>query len=427
MPRPAKGPRLYLRRGRVDVASRNTVPDVYVIRDGQAEVGTGCGPGQLAQAEAQLRDYLNHKHAAQDGAQPRSTTTSVLPALLAPAAVIDPRRNPAQVLVAEVLALYSTERAATSGLSPASFDGFITNLLDWWAARTIDEVRRSTCQAYAAHRQGQPNKAYKNSKSAPRVSSETARRELEELNSAIAHWDGEHKLIQRPKIWLPDKKESPRDALTRDQAACLLKASMGWRRQSDGRWVRLGSSARANRAHLRRFILMGLYTGTRHNVMRVLLWEESLHQAWVDLDNGMIYRRGRGERETNKRRPVVRLPKRLLAHMRRWRELDRAREIDLRQHDGARRLVSVLHHGGEPLAGKIRTGFEGCVRDAGLANEITPHWMRHTAATWLMEGGSDPWAAAGFLGMSVATLEKHYGHHRPTYQSAALAAIERGR
>lgn len=137
----------------------------------------------------------------------------------------------------------------------------------------------------------------------------------------------------------------------------------------------------------------------------------------------LYLRRGRGERETTKRRPVVRLPPRLLAHMRRWRRLDAEREAVAREQDPDFRLVSVIHHGGAPIAGKIRTGFEGIVRDAGLPDEITPHWLRHTAATWLMEAGVDMWLAASYLGMSVQTLEKHYGHHRPDYQAEAHRAF----
>lgn len=447
MPRPAKGPRLYLLSGRIDPSTGQRIPDVYVIRDRQTQIGTGCGPGQLAQAEACLSQYLTEKLSGGmvvrlpfpggdrlqqpglggPGSNPLCAPAAPTPATPDTGAGADAKRDPRQILVAEVLALYSSERAASSGLDPSTFDGFVAHLLDWWEARTLDEVRRSTCQAYVAFRQSQPKRRYKDGRAAPRISDQTARRELEELNAAIAHWDGEHKLALRPKVWLPEKKHSPRDALTRDQAARLLKAAMGWRRKPDGRWERLGPSARANRAHLRRFILIGLYTGTRHNVMRVLLWEEAMDQAWVDLDKGMIYRRGRGERETNKRRPVVRLPRRLLAHLRRWRALDQGRELQLRQENEDLRLNSVLHHGGRPLAGKIRTGFEGCVRDAGLDVEITPHWMRHTAATWLMEGGADMWMAAGYLGMSVTTLEKHYGHHRPTYQAQAARAIARRR
>jgi integrase len=398
MPRRREPPRLYLRDSQRDGRSGRALPGVWVIRDGSFERSTRCGPGEREAAERALGAYLAEKFQA-------------------PALKADSRRDPAQVLVAEVIALYSQDKAATSGLDAATFDRFVANLLAWWTDRTLADIRRSTCQAYAAHRMSQADARFKDPATAPRVSSETARRELEMLSASVGHWHGEDTLTTRPVIWLPDKPESPRDALTRPQAAALLKASMGWRKASDGSWGRLGASARANRAHLRRFILIGLYTGTRHSAMRALLWEEALTQAWVDLDKGMIYRRGRGERDTTKRRPVVKLPRRLLAHMRRWRETDRKRtEIDTKLY------LSVLHHGGEAITGKIRTGFEGCVRDAGLPPEITPHWMRHTAATWLMEGGAEMWEAAAYLGMSTATLEKHYGHHRADHQAGAIRA-----
>jgi integrase len=406
MPRRAKGPRLYLRTGRTDRRTGKPLPDVWVIRDGTYEGSTGCGPGEQQAAERALGDYLASKFKA-------------------PQLKADSRRDPGQVLVAEVVALYSQDKAATSKLDAPTFDRFVANLLGWWGDRTLVDVKRSTCQAYAAHRMSQPDARYKDPAKAPRVSSETARRELEILSAAIGHWHGEDTLTTRPVVWLPDKPESPRDALTRSQAAALLKAAMGYRKTATG-WERLGGSAIANRAHLRRFILIGLYTGTRHSAMRALLWEEALTQAWVDLDKGMIYRRGRGERETTKRRPVVKLPRRLLAHMRRWRRLDLSRKPPKSNTSGEpvrNAYTSVLHHGGGPIAGKIRTGFEGCVRDAGLPPEVTPHWMRHTAATWLMEGGVDMWEAAAYLGMSVATLEKHYGHHRPDHQAAATRAI----
>lgn len=409
MPRRAKGPRLYLRTNVRDGRTRKPLPDAWVIRDGPSERSTGRGAEcdethpalQLA-----LSEYLAEKYKA-------------------PALKADSRRDPAQVLVAEVVALYSQDKIAVSGLDRATFARFVANLLAWWGERTLADIKRSTCQAYAKHRMAQPDARYKDPKAAPRVSSETARRELEMLSASVGHWHGEDTLTTRPVIWLPDKPESPRDALTRSQAAQLLRASLGSRRVEKAGpvrpgeaplwgWVRLSPSARKNRAHLRRFILIGLYTGTRHSAMRALLWEEALTQAWVDLDKGMIYRRGRGERETTKRRPVVKLPPRLLAHMRRWRRLDAARKVPPN---------TVLHHGGEPIAGKIRTGFEGCVRDAGLPKDVTPHWMRHTAATWLMEGGVDMWDAAAYLGMSVTTLEKHYGHHRSDHQAAASRGI----
>lgn len=411
MPRRAKGPRLYLRKGRVDRRSGATLPDVWFIRDGAIEISTGCRVDCMPAAERQLAEYIAAKHT--------------------PSAVLDARsrRDPGQVGVAEVLALYAQERAPQLKADPRSTAGFIQHLIAWWGERMVADVRRSTCRAYVEHRTQQE---IRHGGTGRKVSEQTARRELEVLSAAIGYWHGEDTLHSRPKVWLPEKPESPRDALTRSQAAALLKAACGWRKGEDGRWTRLSASARANRAHLRRFILIGLYTGTRHSVMTKLLWDPSPTQAWVDLDRGMIFRRGKGEQESRtKRRPVVKLSPRLLAHMRRWREADR-RAVEAKKTppegddapaaDGGR-FITVLHHGGFALAGKIRRGFAGCVKDAGLPDEITPHWMRHTCATWLMEAGAELWQAAGYTGMTTAVLEKHYGHHRPDHQAQAIKAL----
>jgi integrase len=58
---------------------------------------------------------------------------------------------------------------------------------------------------------------------------------------------------------------------------------------------------------------------------------------------------------------------------------------------------------------------------------LTPHRLGHTVATWLKQRGVDLWQAAGFLAMSVETLERNYGHHHPTYMQEAARAIGYGR
>src|ERR1019366_5116682 len=73
-----------------------------------------------------------------------------------------------------------------------------------------------------------------------------------------------------------------------------------------------------------------------------------------------------------------------------------------------------------------KTGFRRAALLAGLSGNVTPHTLRHTAATWLMQSGTDRWQAAGYLGMSVEMLEKVYGHHHPDYLQAAVAAIGNG-
>lgn len=404
MPRQAKGPRLYLREGRIEPSTGKRRYPVWVIRDGSTELSTGLPREQLDAAGKQLAEYIARKWApAVQGGDPS---------------------DPKQVLIDEVLALYALEKAPKLA-DPKSVKGWLQNLAAWWTGKKVADVKRSSCQAYTAWRTAQ-RIASGNGTSPRMVSAQTARRELETLSGAIGHWHDEHTLTARPKVWLPEKPDSPRDALTRSQAVALLWAATGHRKREDGRWEATTPQVRAQRLHLRRFVLLGLYTGTRSKVSTLLLWEEAATQAWVDLDNGMVYRRGRAEKDkATKRRPVVRIPSRLLAHMRRWREIDRRKEAELRRIDPEARINSVLHYGGQPIVTDVRNGFASMVADAGLPPAVTPHWLRHTAATWLMEGGADVWDAAAYLGMTAATLEKHYGHHRPDHQAAARKAIAR--
>jgi integrase len=58
---------------------------------------------------------------------------------------------------------------------------------------------------------------------------------------------------------------------------------------------------------------------------------------------------------------------------------------------------------------------------------VTPHTLRHTAATWLMQLGTDPWEAAGYLGMSVKVLIDTYGLHPFPSDQHAVLAHEAGR
>jgi hypothetical protein len=78
----------------------------------------------------------------------------------------------------------------------------------------------------------------------------------------------------------------------------------------------------------------------------------------------------------------------------------------------------------------VKNGFARAVEVAKLdlsEDNVTPHTLRRTAATWLMQLGTDPWEAAGFLGMSVKVLIDTYGHHHPDYMKEAAGAITKKR
>lgn len=83
----------------------------------------------------------------------------------------------------------------------------------------------------------------------------------------------------------------------------------------------------------------------------------------------------------------------------------------------------VVEFDGRPV--DCRKAFKTVVRLAGLGKPVVRHTLRHTAATWMMQAGVEPWMAAGFLGMTVETLLRRYGHHHPNFlkaDSVALAA-----
>lgn len=403
MARPRNAPRLRLKK--VGACGETGKPvRIWYIRDRDQGHSTGARESDLAGAEAALARYLDQK------ADRRAPTREQL-------------WSPADVLVADVIDLYAKERAPTLA-DPGSARARLAALLDFFGRSSLAGITRTQCQAYVAHRVAQPIKSFKDPKRARKVSEQAAVRELEDLSAAISWWDAERPFTRKMKVWRPAKPESPRDALTRSEAARLLKAAMGWRNDGD-RWRPISGSGRANRRHLKRMLLLGLFTGTRPGVLVRLRWNASDSDPWVDLEGGWLRRRGRLEKEQpTKRRPICRLPKRLLAHLRRWRDMDEA-ENTVRAAQGLPLLETVLHHGGRPLSCRIRRSFAAAVRDAGLKAEITPHWLRHTAATWLVANPRvDLAEAALYLGMTPETLLKHYNHHRPDFLASAARALD---
>ena len=81
-----------------------------------------------------------------------------------------------------------------------------------------------------------------------------------------------------------------------------------------------------------------------------------------------------------------------------------------------------IEFNGKPV-GSVKKGFRSAVRLAALSGNVTPHTLRHTAATWLMQRGEPVWEAAGFLGMSAEVLLGTYGHHHPDFLHGAANAI----
>ena len=376
MPRRSKGPRLELRPERRDRDGNITHHATWRIRDGGRDLGTGCPEPHFAAAQQKLADYIAAKY------QPQRKV-----------------RDIERIEVADVLLVYLTDRRERQQ-NKTQFDRRIARLNAWWGAKTLSEVTGDTCRAYCADRGNDGG----------------ARRDLEDLRAAINHHASEGLHRGEVRVALPPKG-LPRDRwLTRDEAAQLLWTCWRYRelqtrRRRGPKGPALPTEKRPLR-HLARFILIGLYTGTRAAAIASASPVTSIGRSFVDLNAGLFYRRAQGKRETAKRQPTIPIPPRLLAHMRRWH----ARGI-IQQH--------FVEFNGKPVK-SVKTAFKRAVTLAQLDPPASPHTLRHTAATWMMQNGVNLWMAAGFLGMSVEMLQRVYGHHHPDYLKEATHGISYG-
>ena len=380
----SKGPRLWLQPERQEKGGR-TRQSTWVIRDdGSIFIRTGCVREDRAGAERKLQDYIASKYQV---SRERS-------------------RHPEQILVLDVLNIYLADKARKQA-RPDETRQRVLMLAQFWKSFTLADVNGKRCREYVAWRVGQNWKSARpeSTGNAPRlVTTAAARRELEDLRAAINHHRREGLCSEIVSVALPEKPKSREQWLTRSQAAKLLRAA--WRARQV---MRDDVTLRATGKHLARFILVGLYTGTRHAALCGAAIQPAIGRGYVDLENGVFYRQARGARETKKRQPPVRLHPRLLAHLRRWERLGIATH-------------AVVEWNGKPVK-SVRKSFTAAVKAAGLDSSITPHVLRHTSATWMMQNGADLWDAANFLGMTVEMLQRVYGHHHPKHNDSAVAAI----
>src|SRR5262249_7683074 len=122
------------------------------------------------------------------------------------------------------------------------------------------------------------------------------------------------------------------------------------------------SAGSARAQPVARLILIGGYPGTRPGEICGAALRQTMGGGYVDLDAGVFYRRSAGARETKKRQPPVRLPPRLLAHLRRWQR----RRLAVR---------SVIEWQGESVR-RINKAFRSVRRAAGLGPDVVPHTLK---------------------------------------------------
>jgi len=360
MPEAAKGPRLWLRHERRDKSGAVTHKAVWFIRDdGRYQQSTGCGIDDRERAVQLLAEYIAQKRL--DGARGA--------------------RDPASVPVADVIARYTRDVAAKCA-RPKEAAQRARALLAYFGDKTLADINGDCCRRYVEQRS----------------TDAAARRELEDLRAAINHHRREGLCSQVVEVVLPSERPARERWLTRSEAARLILSAWRYREIQKGK-----PTERRSRRHIAKFILVALYTGTRASAVCGAALEPTTGRGWIDVERGVFYRRPAGRLETKKRQPPVPLPPGLLAHLRRWKRHGQRFAVEWN-----REAVTA-----------VKKAFANVVADAGLGPDVTPHVLRHTAATWLMQAGVDIWEAAGFVGMTVEMLSQRYGHHHPAHLERA--------
>lgn len=226
-------------------------------------------------------------------------------------------------------------------------------------------------------------RAYARARSREGVAPSTARTELQALRAAMNWAAGTGKLIAAaPALSMPPRAPARERWLSREEADRLLEA--------------------CQRHHVRLFVLLALNTAARAGAILGLTWDR------VDLEQRRINFNDPARAATRKGRAVVPINDTLLA------ALEAAYVGRVTGH--------VIEWAGGSV-GSVKHAFHRATVRAKL-EDVSPHTLRHTAATWMAQKGVSLWQIAGFLGhTNIKMLEDTYGHHSPGFLEDAARAL----
>jgi integrase len=353
MPRPKKPARLWKRYDTKGDKESGNQDFQWTILDAGKQISTGHrGAGGTSGAEEALARHIANKHAF-----PQT-----------------PQRLE-EIDVGTVL-IYYIDRIPEEMAAPERQLYAIKALSPFWGSKPCSDVHEDNCRTYAK----------------TRTSNSTARRELGTLRAALNKAAG--RIIQvAPPVWLPPKGKARPEWLTRKEVAALIFTL--WRNKKT--------------KHAARLVLAMYYTGSRPRTIAKTTWHPRADGPWLDLENRVWYRSGADETETVKSRREHQIPKRLLAHLRRWKRIY-----------GGTFIVEHIRCPGKPVM-DIGKSLETACKLAGI-QRITPHAMKHTAITAAVQDGWLMQDVVDYFSTSQKTIEDTYWHMSPHFQGAAASA-----
>lgn len=276
--------------------------------------------------------------------------------------------RPAGETVGELVDAYLDDKDKTA-IRAADLRGAWKQAKETFAHLRPDQITRDLCRTYRDQRYAAGRKP------------NTVRKEMEVVRAALNfHKKGAGAVWELPSP--PPPKER---YLTREEARALLKACRRF-------------------PHVRAFIALSLATAARQSALLELTWDR------VDLDKRRItLALGDTDDDARKRRAVVPMNRRAYRYLRVLRE--------------AATCNHVIEWGGHRVL-SIKKGFAGACERAGITG-VTPHVLRHTAASWMAERNVDIFRISKFLGHTNTKItEERYAKLRPDFLKDAAEALD---
>lgn len=270
---------------------------------------------------------------------------------------------------------YFREHIKRKAAAPIRVEYAIEALLDFFTGVDISDVDIPMCRDYREHRDT--------------VADATVRRELNVLVAAANHAVRWRRLKgQMPSIELPAESAPRKVWLYKDELATFLNTASELDRR------------------VFRFAQLAYHTASRKRAIEGLTWDR------IDLKTRRINLQDPELPLTRKRCPIVAISPAM------------CEELETMKLKATNRFVLATNE-------NIAAAFERVATKAGLADlktqgmrqegRLTPHILRHSRATHLLQDGKNPWVVANLLGDSLPTVLRVYGHACPDYMADAVS------
>jgi integrase len=282
----------------------------------------------------------------------------------------------AKAVVSDAIDLYWAYKEATIK-QPVSARAALNNVVRLMGELSIAKLTQRDFDTYARTRLSEKRK-----NGAGTVSEGTVSKELRLFRAALNYAHRERLITNAVTFRLPTKSSGVRDVwITKDQANRIIENAS---------------------PHIALFVLIALSTAKRREAILQLKWDAvdlTASREAIDFGDDV----GNKRRGSTPISGISRLIDRLKA----------AKETSTSEH--------VIEFRGKPLL-DVKNGVkQACVR-AGI-EVITSHVLKHSAITWMVQGGVGLERIAKFSNTSKQMIEQVYGHHSPEYLREVSNAV----